>query len=262
VLAAGIPGAVGLSGPPNACSNALSNFTAWGDPLSNYNWSINGGQIVGDSTSNTIQIAWDTIGTGYVTVQESVNFGSCLSLPTMVSINLLTPPTASFITSPDSNSFYENDLIAFLNTTSNVVSSHWDFGDGITTNQENPHHIYENIGIYDVIQIISDTNGCVDTAFQKIEILEGMQTPNVFTPNGDGFNDYFEIKASGMEEFILNIYNRWGVLIFESKSSKAQWDGKSLAGEDAADGTYFYSLKAKSATKDYSQSGSVTLLRQ
>ena len=261
VLAASIPGPIPITGPLSVCSNANSSYLALGDSLSSYNWTINGGQILGDSTTNIIQISWDTSGTGYIAVQENVNFGSCLSMPSTISINLIEPQHASFIIQPDTTVFYENDLISFINTNQNATSFNWNFGDEISTNQENPFHMFENIGTYDVIQIITDTNGCLDSANQKIEIIEGMFTPNVFTPNGDGYNDVFEIKASGVEEFYLSIYNRWGVLVFESKSSKAKWDGKSLAGENASDGTYFYNLKAKSQTKDYSQSGSVTLLR-
>jgi gliding motility-associated-like protein len=262
VLAASIPGPIPITGPLSVCSNGNSSYFALGNLLSSYNWTINGGQILGDSTSNNIQISWDTSGTGYIAVQENVNFGSCLSMPSMISINLIEPQHASFIIQPDTTVFFENDLISFINTNQNATSFYWNFGDELSTNQENPFHMFENIGTYDVIHIIADTNGCLDTANQKIEIVEGMFTPNVFTPNGDGYNDFFEIKVSGVEEFYLSIYNRWGVLVFESKSSKVKWDGKSLAGENASDGTYFYNLKAKSQTKDYSQSGSVTLLRQ
>ncbi len=67
--------------------------------------------------------------------------------------------------------------------------------------------------------------------------------PNIFTPNGDGKNDMFEIQARGVVKFDLRIFDRWGVLVFESKSPSNKWNGKSDGG-DVVDGTYFWILDA------------------
>ncbi|MDP4268449.1 MAG: gliding motility-associated C-terminal domain-containing protein, partial [Bacteroidota bacterium] len=94
-----------------------------------------------------------------------------------------------------------------------------------------------------------------------IEVINGLVYPNVFTPNSDGHNDYFQIKASGMVEFHLQIFDRWGVLVFESNDPDIGWDGKSIASVDCAQGTYFYVLKAHTLNKSYDHSGFVTLIR-
>jgi gliding motility-associated-like protein len=49
--------------------------------------------------------------------------------------------------------------------------------------------------------------------------------PNAFTPNGDGLNDGFGVKAEGIQEFRLEIFNRWGELIFSTTDINEQWDG-------------------------------------
>lgn len=73
-------------------------------------------------------------------------------------------------------------------------------------------------------------------------IAEGCEAvitaPNIFTPNGDGIND---LLAFNLIEIFpgskLQIYNRWGRLIFESNSYQNDWSG-----DDQKDGTYFYIL--------------------
>ena len=85
-----------------------------------------------------------------------------------------------------------------------------------------------------------------------------LKVPNVFTPNGDGANDKFEIKR--LEQYPENeitILNRWGNSIYEKKNYQNDWEG---AGLD--EGTYFYVLKIKSSTGKWSTfKGFITLLR-
>lgn len=83
--------------------------------------------------------------------------------------------------------------------------------------------------------------------------------PNVFTPNGDGKNDYFEI--SGINNFCadtskLTILNRWGKKVFEAEGNQFSWDGRSNS-DVLASGTYFFILEGEG----YRKSGSVTLMR-
>jgi gliding motility-associated-like protein len=60
--------------------------------------------------------------------------------------------------------------------------------------------------------------------------------PNVFTPNGDGKNDTFEIFGiEGFRGSVLQVFDRWGTMIFEETDYKNNWSG-----EDFADGVYFY----------------------
>ncbi len=69
--------------------------------------------------------------------------------------------------------------------------------------------------------------------------------PNTFTPNGDGLNDEFSINLNGtvLNSFEIQIYNRWGVLMFSSQNINVSWDGRTSAGVKATEGTYFYIAK-------------------
>ena len=68
--------------------------------------------------------------------------------------------------------------------------------------------------------------------------------PNVFTPNGDGFNDVFEPKVTGLDRIVgakTVIFNRWGNILWDSDDPLIQWDGKSkMTKMDCSPGTYFY----------------------
>lgn len=73
---------------------------------------------------------------------------------------------------------------------------------------------------------------------QKLENI-----PNVFTPNSDGVNDYFEIKSSGTSWFVIRIFSRTGALIFQDEASIIQWDGRNIQGKLLPDGVYFYVIE-------------------
>ncbi|MFD2515491.1 gliding motility-associated C-terminal domain-containing protein [Pontibacter locisalis] len=91
----------------------------------------------------------------------------------------------------------------------------------------------------------------------KVPVLADYVPANIFTPNGDGLNDYFEIPALPQDfctaQFAnIKIFNRWGKEVFLSKDNRFKWDGK-----DVNDGVYFYVIDYGTTT----YKGSVTLVR-
>lgn len=97
----------------------------------------------------------------------------------------------------------------------------------------------------------------------ETEICEKPIVPNVFTPNGDGANDYWFIEVKGATCFHVDIYNRWGMLLYSLESQNEKWDGTvEKTNQDAADGTYFYILNYCDHRKvAYSEKGFITLIR-
>jgi gliding motility-associated-like protein len=76
----------------------------------------------------------------------------------------------------------------------------------------------------------------------SIHFNHELQIPNVFTPNGDAFNEVFEIcKLDLFPGNEFRVYNRWGKTIYYKKGYRGEWDGN-----DAAPGVYYYSLRLKS----------------
>jgi gliding motility-associated-like protein len=84
-----------------------------------------------------------------------------------------------------------------------------------------------------------------------------LNIPNVFSPNGDGLNDFFRIAYDGDELFHLQIIDRWGVKYYDTRNREQAWDGKDLNGNEAAEGVYFYTVTI--GTRKYSSN--VTLIR-
>jgi len=84
--------------------------------------------------------------------------------------------------------------------------------------------------------------------------------PNAFSPNQDGLNDEFLVVGNGVVEFYMEIYNRWGELIFKSTDINQGWDGK-YKEKEAQLGIYKYFVKAKTENKDYSHVGEIALIR-
>ncbi len=82
--------------------------------------------------------------------------------------------------------------------------------------------------------------------------------PNVFTPNGDNYNDYFVIQNTLSWNINLQVYNRWGIKVFQDDNYKNNWDGK-----DLADGVYYYIIKATNQLSGYKKEyhGSLTILK-
>jgi gliding motility-associated-like protein len=262
-LIAKVPNAVQIDGAVEYCiGSGIVSYIAYGDPADNYIWTITGGHFVGDSIYQTIHVIWDVPGTGILTVEEVQNWGYCVGLPSQYSVTVYPEPIASFVVVPhDTTHIFAYDLIHFVDISQNAVQWSYDFGDGSPSNQQSPYHVYEQPGIYTVCLYIASEHDCIDDTCLTVEVVEGLDIPNVFTPNGDGFNDDFNIHASGIAQYYLQVYNRWGVLLFESNNPYVKWDGKTMSGENCADGTYYYILSAKSDNNDYSQHGFVTLLR-
>jgi gliding motility-associated-like protein len=81
-----------------------------------------------------------------------------------------------------------------------------------------------------------------------------LEIPNVFTPNEDGANDYFQVKAKSLRTFHGIIYNRWGRPVFEwtdPKTFENGWNGKmNNTGQDCPSGTYYYIIKAEGYDKN------------
>lgn len=153
----------------------------------------------------------------------------------------------------------------------------WNFGfngPGNTSTDQNPSVNYGNdTGTYRVCLIASIPYGCADTICKNVfnDYLSDFGIYNVFTPsNKDGLNDVYDIVIEGEATYDLKIYNRWGVLVFESDKDASgnedgNWNGKVFnTGAECPSGTYYfifnYSLKGKPDTIESIQ-GVIQLIR-
>src|SRR5690606_2557186 len=86
--------------------------------------------------------------------------------------------------------------------------------------------------------------------------------PNVFTPNSDGENDFFTVDGVNLASVKGEIYNRWGQKMFAWDNINGAWDGRTTAGVEVPDGTYFYIITAVGNDgTEYFKKGTVSLIR-
>jgi len=190
-------------------------------------------------------------------------------------------PTASFQLRPNIVFVPDTELTTF-NFSMGATDYDWDFGDGGTSFDIEPKYVYKVEGVYDVRLIARNDRGqglvCSDTLTQKVTAKQGGVTrvPNAFTPNPNGpsgqpppgiggsgtFNDVFLPIVKGAEEFNMQIFDRWGNLIFESNSANIGWDGYDKNGRLLPAGVFVYKLTIRLSDGQRStQIGDVTMIR-
>ncbi|MEM0996701.1 MAG: PKD domain-containing protein [Bacteroidota bacterium] len=170
-------------------------------------------------------------------------------------------PIAAFTANPDSG------LVPlttdFINLSQNASSYAWDFRDGNRSTDFSPSHTFQDTGRFDVELIAYNANGCPDTVYQRVIVGADftIYVPNAFTPNGDGVNDYFATPWIGVREFHVQVYDRWGMLIYESFDPNFKWYGI-FKGNDCQEGAYVYVIEASGYIGEkVRKAGSVTLMR-
>lgn len=157
--------------------------------------------------------------------------------------------------------------VQFENLSQNASRYLWDFGDNTAlSTEENPNHSYREKGEYDVRLIADNTIGCPDTVFYPMMIRVRSSDPyfpNGFSPNGDGINDGFFIPSDTLLAFHIDIFNRWGTLIFTSDDPHFVWDGNDRrSGQSVPEGVYVYKVTYVNLRKNKEvREGTITLFR-
>lgn len=111
---------------------------------------------------------------------------------------------------------------------------------------------------------VTDAHGCISLGKAIVNVSQlGPFIPAAFTPNDDGVNDVFNVMATGLLDFNLKIFDRWGSVMYESDDLYNGWNGKIGGKEKAAPvGTYVYRITGTFINgKDLDQMGSINLIR-
>lgn len=135
--------------------------------------------------------------------------------------------------------------VSFQNLTANGSIYYWDLGDGTTSAMTHPNNTYPTPGEYDIQLIGTDRYGCIDSITKTITILDEvyLYIPNTFTPDKeDRFNTTFKVSAIGIKELKIEIFNRWGELVYSAQDVDFEWDGY-YQGERVQDGTYVWKIE-------------------
>jgi len=170
-------------------------------------------------------------------------------------ISISTPPKATFEVLPDSIIKIPDYTFSFKNKSiGSPVKFLWDFGNGKKSTEENPIYTYADTGTYKVRLIVFNKESCTDTISKTVRIkgVPGyLFIPNAFEP-GSSKQELrtFKIKGSGIAEYAIKIFNKWGIMIWESTllnedgMPTESWDG-SMMGIPAPQGVYIWNVYAR-----------------
>ncbi|MFN0200948.1 MAG: gliding motility-associated C-terminal domain-containing protein [Bacteroidia bacterium] len=154
------------------------------------------------------------------------------------------------------NVYYSKEGKTMSLIASNLNSSTLSFDD-INVNDETSKYCYR------IEAVKANATDCANSfSNESCQIFEPtLFSPTAFSPNGDGINDEFIVEGAFHQSYEMIIYDRWGKVLFTSKSARATWDGKSN-GKDVPEGVYAYFVKAVGETgKVMQRSGTITLIR-
>jgi gliding motility-associated-like protein len=254
--------------PDGAVSAIVSGVTdVLGQPF--YHW--NG---PGATNPNFIDATvWQDISPGwyFFTVTDDV-----CEISDSVFVDIENPPIAEISATPTSGC--GPLAVTFSNTSQNCNEYYWDFGNGNVMTVNDLNNQSQTYDVSTTIMLVSFADPtCSDTAYISIVVtpcgcmdpiainydpnaisddgscvypIPTAEVPNVFTPNGDGLNDLFEITTTNTVKLEVTVVNRWGNTMYSNESNpslpgiSAGWTGRTKGGSEANDGTYFYKYAA------------------
>ncbi len=141
---------------------------------------------------------------------------------------------------------YAPSTYTFYANAENYSAVSWEFEDGTILEGTDVEYTFEKPGSY-VVRMIVLGNGKVHEAVEiVIETKSNIgNAVNIFTPDGDGFNDLFFIDMVGIETFAIFIMDKNEAVVFESSDPEFKWDGTNKGGGELEKGEYTYIIYAK-----------------
>ncbi len=247
-----IPPIVDFSYAPDAGCQPLTvqftNLSQYADPAS-YSWDFGDG---GTSKAANPIYTYFNAGQYSVSLRASNITGQTITTTKQSIIDVFQKPIANFKITPDVV-YIPGGILYTANLSTNATGFYWDFGDGGTSLEYRPEHLYKKDGSFTITLIATNESGCSDTTRVVDAVLvkkaNEVLIPNAFSPGtngvsvGDGKNDIFLPLMRGVTQFDMLIFNRWGQLIFETHDQSTGWDGY-YNGKMCEQDVYMYKVTA------------------
>ncbi len=274
VMVTPIPPVADFDPLPSGCqplSVTINNTSQNLTPGTTYKWDFGDGSI---STAKNPSYTW--FDPGIYRVELTVTGPGGISVKSQV-INVYASPKAYFELAP-TFVFVNDEQVRCFNLSQGAVAYLWDFGDGDTSKVKEPYHKYLEEGVFDVTLWAYSANGCSDKYVLSpgvtVEPAGDVVFSTVFTPNKEGPIERSDLPTGGTEvdqffyppirekvlDYKLQIFNRLGVLIFESRDINIPWNGY-YKGQLCQQGVYVWYVEGKYANgQPFKKVGDITLL--
>lgn len=206
----------------------------------NSTWEISDGTVIQNDPEYTHQFEDPGVYDVRLTLVSAIGCSYGLTVPGYLTSN--APPVAQYTLSPYPTDATDTHIFFTDASEGSVEAWEWLFNYPNTigiSNEQNPDFVFPigSGGTYPVQFTVTDENNCTDVILSPVIINDIFQyyVPNSFTPNGDRVNDVFRFYGADIDpdRFLLQVFNRWGDMIFETDDPTQAWLG------DARDGDYF-----------------------
>ena len=231
--------------------------------------------FVNNSTDTVQQITW-SFGDTTVVVPDTVAYHvyGDTGTYTVSAIVLYTNSNSDTIVKPFYITIKDTTGIDFVIDNNGLPSSQFFFvatdtngvfdwnidGEIFTDTTYRFFYAFSTYGDKQVTLIQKVAYNCEAVVTKSLKVENVLKAPNIFTPNDDGINDFFEIKTNGNDIYQLSIFNRYGEIVFQITSKRPYWDGRTSAGVKVTNGVYYYILENVSG-KQETVKGFVYLIR-
>ena len=219
---------------------------------------------------NTVPAQTSQTATGLAggTYSVTVSYNGCVGTANATIISV-PGPLAAFYTKPDIITINEGPVSFYDQSIGNIVSWEWNFGDNNYASGNQVNHVYTDTGSFVITLVVTDANGCMDTAQETVVINPyfAFWIPNSFTPNNDDENPVFRPVGVGLDtkNYLMMIYDRWGKELFNTTNINEGWNGTYNNEGDyskAVQGVYVYLIQVKDRIgKKHAYKGTVTLIQ-
>jgi len=217
------------------------------------------------STASEPIHTYDAPGTYDVTV-SAVSLGACPA-----SVSFLLTEAATVHGDPVAGFDIEPNVVDVLDGTVHITSlaapgnavAYW-MADGGSLSSADGFYTFTEGGAFDVVQTVVDANGCVSTAVGEVAVNGTIFfAPTAFTPDENGRNEFWKPEVTGVLDYRLEVFNRWGERVWWTEDPEEPWLGGVRDGSHfVPDGLYLWQVRFTDQLRYPQQrEGTVWLLR-
>lgn len=262
-----------VANPDSGCAPLTVNFPSISG-VNQYQWQFGDGNISNASTASNI--FYNNSQSSLVFTVQLIGTDEYGCKDTAFKpITVFPKPVALFQANP-TLVFVPNGIVNCNNISVSASSYIWSFGDNSNSTEVNPSHTYYTPNEYQISLIAISNKGCKDTFLLPTKIVAVLESdidiPNAFTPNplgsnggaygiNDMNNDVFHPVVKGVDKYEMQIYSRWGELLFVSTDTSIGWDGY-YKGKLCMQDVYVWKINATTVDgRKINKTGDVLLLK-